>query len=117
MTCDLHDALNSTYENLVSAIEDFQQCGSGWILDKLIALDLHLLEFDLLQATLYFPLLLPTCIHNRKSILKTRMKSVFYGLLLLVYMEILMQKIMNIYLITWDMRRNSTFNVFNFQRL
>ena len=36
---DVHDALNSTYENLVSAIEDFQQRGSGWILDKLIALD------------------------------------------------------------------------------
>ena len=29
---DAHDALNSTYENLVSAIEDFQQRGSGWIL-------------------------------------------------------------------------------------
>ena len=39
-------ALNSTYENLLSAIEDFQQRGSGWILDKLIALDLHRLKFD-----------------------------------------------------------------------
>ena len=64
----MHDALNSTYENLVSAIEDFQQSGSGGIIDKLIALDLHLLEFDPLR----------------------RMKSVFYEMLLLVYMEILM---------------------------
>ena len=54
---DVHDALNSTYENLVSAIEDFQQRGSGWILDKLIALDLHLLEFDPLRATSYIPLI------------------------------------------------------------
>ena len=29
-SCDGHDALNSMYENLVSAIEDFQQRGSGW---------------------------------------------------------------------------------------
>ena len=45
-SCDVHDALNSMYEDLVSAIEDFQQRGSGCILDKLIAVDLHLLEFE-----------------------------------------------------------------------
>ena len=28
-SCDVHDALSSTYENLVSAIEDIQQRGSG----------------------------------------------------------------------------------------
>ena len=48
---DVHDVLNSAYENLVSAIEDFQQRGSGWILDKLVALDLHRLEFDPPRAT------------------------------------------------------------------
>ena len=42
---DVHDALKSMYENLVSAIEDFMR----WILDKSIALDLHLLEFDPLK--------------------------------------------------------------------
>ena len=62
----VHDALNSTYENLVSAIADFQQRGSGWILDKLIALDLHLLEFNPLRATSYIPL--PTPIQNRKAV-------------------------------------------------
>ena len=41
---DVHDALNSTCDNLVSAIEDFQQSGSGWILYKLVALELHFLE-------------------------------------------------------------------------
>ena len=40
---DIHDALDSIYGNLTSAIEDFQPCGSGWVLDKLLALDLHLL--------------------------------------------------------------------------
>ena len=45
---DIHDALNSTYENLVSAIEDFEQRGFGWVLDKLLALDLPLLGILLL---------------------------------------------------------------------
>ena len=70
-SCDVHGALNSTYENL--AIEDFQQRGSGWILDKLIALDLHLLEFDPLRATSYIPL--PTCIQNRKAVINIKNKD------------------------------------------
>ena len=53
---DVHVALNSIYGNLVPAIEDFQQCGSGWILDKLLGLDLHLLKFNPLRATSYIPL-------------------------------------------------------------
>ena len=72
-SCDVHDELNSTYENLVSVIEDFQQRGSGWILDKLIALDLHLLEFDPLRATSYIPL--PTCIQNRKAVINVKNKD------------------------------------------
>ena len=70
---DIHDALNSTYENLLSAIEDFQQHGSRWVLDKLVALDLHLLEFDPLQATLYIPL--PTCIQNRRAVINIKNKD------------------------------------------
>ena len=50
---DIHDALNSIYENITSAIEDFQQRGSRWVLEKLLALDFHLLEFDPLRATSY----------------------------------------------------------------
>ena len=64
---DIHGALNSIYKNLVSAIENFQQHGSGWIWDKLRALDLHLLEFDPHRATSYIPL--PTCIQNRKAVI------------------------------------------------
>ena len=70
---DVHVALNNTYENLVSAIEDIQQRGSGWILDKLTALDLHLLQFDPLRATSYIPL--PTCIHNRKAVINIKNKD------------------------------------------
>ena len=67
---DIRDALNSIYENLTSAIEDFEQRGSGWVLDKLLAVDLHLLEFDPLRATSYIPL--PTCIQNRKAVINIR---------------------------------------------
>ena len=91
----IHDALNSIYENLVSAIEDFEQRGSGWVLDKFLALDIHFLEFDPLRATLYIPL--PTCIQNRKAEYGCK---VFFGLLLLAYMEIPMQYIVRVYLIT-----------------
>ena len=70
---DVHDALNSTYKNLVYAIGDFQQRGSGWILEKLIALDLYLLEFDPLRAISCTPLL--TCIHNRKAVINIKKKD------------------------------------------
>ena len=59
--------------NLVSAIENFQQRESGWILDKLIALDLYLLEFDPLQVTSYIPL--PACIQNRKAVIHIKNKD------------------------------------------
>ena len=67
---DVHDASNSIHENLTSAIKDFQQRGSGWVLDKLLALDLHLLEFDPLKATSYIPL--PTCIQSRKAVINIK---------------------------------------------
>ena len=51
---DVHDALNSIYMNLTSAIEGFKQRGSGWVLNKLLAVDLHFLEFEQLHT---FPFL------------------------------------------------------------
>ena len=92
-SCDVHDALNSTYKNLASAIDDFQQRGSGWILDKLVAFDLHLLEFDPLRATSNIPL--PTYIHNRKAIINIKNKDencFLWSVILLAYMEILIEE-------------------------
>ena len=40
------------------------------VLDKWIALDLHLLEFDPLRATSYIPL--HTCIQNRKAVINIK---------------------------------------------
>ena len=65
-SCDIRNALKSTYGNLVSGIEDFQQHESGWILNKLLILDLHLLKFNPLRATSYIPL--PQGVQNTKAV-------------------------------------------------
>ena len=70
---DIHNALNSTYGNLVSAIEDFQQRGSGWVLNKLLILDLHLPEFNPLRATSYIPL--PGGVQNMKAVIGLKNKD------------------------------------------
>ena len=51
-------------------LKTFSNVDLGWILDKLIALDLHLLEFDPLRATSCIPL--PTCIQNRKAVINIK---------------------------------------------
>ena len=66
------------YENVTSTIEDFQQCGSEWVLDKLLALDLHLLAFDPLRATSYIPP--PMCIQNNENNDEKCLWSVIAGL-------------------------------------
>lgn len=52
----LDEILEKEYSNLVSAIEQFQGRGSGWVLDKLLMLDLHVFEFSPLRATSYIRL-------------------------------------------------------------
>ena len=70
---EIHDTLNSTYGNLVSAVEYFQQRGSGWVLNKLLALDLPLLEFNPLRTTSYIPL--PDEVQNRKAVIDIQNKD------------------------------------------
>ena len=64
---EIDNTLNNTYENLLSAIEGFQQRASEWVLDKLLALDLYILEFKPLRATSYLPL--PQEVRNRKAVI------------------------------------------------
>ena len=51
----IDDILSNTNKNLVSSIEDFQHRGSGLVLDRLLKLYLHILEFNPLRATSYIP--------------------------------------------------------------
>ena len=43
---EICDILNGTYEDLVSAVENFEHRESGWVLGKLLKLDWHILEFN-----------------------------------------------------------------------
>ena len=46
-------------------IENFQHTGSGWVLEKLLKLDLHILEYSPLRATSYITL--PKELQNSKK--------------------------------------------------
>ena len=110
---DIQEALKSIYENLASTIEVFQQRGSGWVLDKLLALDLHLLEFDPLRTTSY--ILLPTCIQNGRAVIDIKNKDE-KCLLLPVYISKMYSCVTHkVHLITWNTRRNLTFKAFHSQ--
>ena len=77
---NLEEVLDVTFTNLVALIENFQQRESGWVLDKLMKLDLHVLEFDPLRSSSYIQLRKE--LQNSKKALSTsriKMKCVFYG--------------------------------------
>lgn len=62
---DLNDLLQKKYEDLQTFIENFQLQGSGWVLDKLMMLYLHVCEYNPLRATSYIPL--PKEMQNSKK--------------------------------------------------
>ena len=66
----IDELLNETYENLVSAIENYQNRQSGWVLDRLLKLDLHVLEYSPLHATSYIPL--PQDVYNKKAVINIK---------------------------------------------
>ena len=71
---DLDDLLESAYESIQAAIEKFQLRGSGWVLDRLIRLDLHIHEYNPLRATSYIPL--PKELqHSKKGLINIRNKD------------------------------------------
>ena len=65
--------LTQTYEKLFSSIEEFQHRGSGWVLDKLLRIDIHILEFNPLRATSYIPL--PTQLARKKAVINIKNKD------------------------------------------
>ena len=70
---NLDETLNNTYCNLIKRMEDFQHRGSGWVLDKLIKLDLHMLEFNPLRATSYIPL--PEELRRKQAVINIQNKK------------------------------------------
>ena len=48
---EMDDILSDTYEDLISAVQNFEYRGSGWVLDKLLKPDLHILEYNPLSPS------------------------------------------------------------------
>ncbi len=70
---EVEEILANTYEDLISEIENFQHRGSGWVLDRLLKLDLHVLEFNPLRATSYIPL--PKEVQDKKAVINIKNKD------------------------------------------
>ena len=74
---EIHESSNmdeivyNIYENLVSSIENIQQC--GWVLDKLPKFDLLILEFNPLHATSHIPL--PEDLQRKQAIINTHKRD------------------------------------------
>ena len=53
---DIDEVLQIIMEQLLKKIDDFEQCGSGWLLHELSCLELHTYVYDPLRASTYMPL-------------------------------------------------------------
>ena len=53
---NITETLISVYDIHINAIEEFEMRGSGWVLDQLLQLDLHLHELVPLRGSTYLPL-------------------------------------------------------------
>ena len=52
---DITDQIRISYDELLKEVEKFESEGSGWVLHKLIKLDLHINQLDPLRASSYIP--------------------------------------------------------------
>ena len=65
--------LEDTFANLLQQIDEFQDQGSGWVLNSILRLDLDIVEYHPLQASSYIPL--PDEIANKKAVVNIRNKK------------------------------------------
>ena len=42
---NITETLSNIYDMLINAVDEFEVRGSGWVLDQLLRLDLHVFEF------------------------------------------------------------------------
>ena len=70
---NIEKLLEDSYAELISKIEEFQSRGSGWVLNKLLILDLHILEYNPLHASSYIPL--PERLASNKAIINIQNKD------------------------------------------
>jgi hypothetical protein len=67
---DIAHFLKGIFESFTSKIEAFSMRESGWVLNKLLYIQLHVAEFQPLQASATFEL--PKEIHDKKAVVNIR---------------------------------------------
>ncbi len=67
---NINETLDEIYDALVDAVEHFEMIGSGWVLDQLLRLDLHVLEFIPLRASSYLPL--PSEVEEKHAVINIK---------------------------------------------
>ena len=67
---DVNDILERFYTTLLESIDQYEMCGSGWVLDRLLRLDLHVAKYDPLRASTYMPL--PKEIRQKHAVVNIR---------------------------------------------
>ena len=70
---DINDLLSCTQKQLLNRIDTFESNGSGWILNKLIFLDVNVWELDPLHASSYHPV--PSWITNKRAVVNVKNKE------------------------------------------
>ena len=53
---NINEVLENIFSTMMQSVEDYELRGSGWILNQLLRLDLHILRFDPLRASTYLKL-------------------------------------------------------------
>ena len=91
MSTDIERILEKIFETLTSKIETFSMQGSGWVLHKLLNLQLHVTEYQPLHGSV-FTFRLPKEVYDKKQLLifKIDVIDAFYTVLQLHYTQIQM---------------------------
>ena len=53
---NLDNIFDKIYDEFINFIETFEAKGSGWLLEQFMQMDLHILQFNPLHCSTYFPL-------------------------------------------------------------
>ena len=67
---DIAEQIRVSYDELLKEVEKFETEGSGWVIHKLLKLDLHVNELDPLRASSYIPT--PKYVETKKAVRNVR---------------------------------------------
>ena len=70
---EIKEQLKIAMEKIPSSFSDFQSKGSGWVLDKVLHIDLHIAKYKPLKGSSYLPL--PSFLARSKSIINIKNKD------------------------------------------